>query len=166
MFKFPFDSDNGKEISIREKRITDCLRSISPVKIPDMEIIEWNGIFVRKYEYVSGVGFRNLSRKEQNENAEKIAKQLAKFLYVVGKSDPAEIADLKNNKSDKPSMMHGWNQNDLWDNFIMNPTNFEIVGIIDWESAGFNDFYDCFTHGTKNSIIKTCLLREYLKLAK
>ena len=129
-----------------------------------MDILDYDGIAVRRYECVRGVGFHSLDKKTQNVIADKIAKQLAQFLYVVGKSDPIKIRDLKKTKTDRASIMHGWNQNDLWDNFIINPKTFEVVAVIDWEEAGFNDFYDCFTHGTKNTNVKNALLREYLKL--
>lgn len=163
VFKFPLKS-GAKDIAIREKRITDALRPISPIKIPKMEILDFDGLAVRKYEYIDGIGFHQLSREEQNKIVPVIAKQLANFLYVIGKSDPKEIADLKSNKTDKPSMMHGWYQNDLWDNFIMNPKNFKIVGFIDWEGAVFGDFYNVFTNGIGNSNMRRTLLPEYVKL--
>ena len=163
VFKFPLEND-GWEIARREKRITDCLRKISPLKIPDMEILDFNGLAVRKYECINGVGFRSLDKQTQNKNADKIAKQLAEFLYVIGCAEPKEIRDLKKDKNDKPSIMHGWNQNDLWDNFLIDVKTFKVIGVIDWEGACFNDFYTCFTHGTRNNAIKDALLREYLKL--
>ena len=162
VFKFPLFG-NGHDIAIREQRITDALRPLSPIKIPKMEMLDFNGITVRKYEYIHGTGFHKLSRDTQNKYANKIAKQLAKFLYIIGNSDPKEIRDLKSNPKDKPNIMHGWNQNDLWDNFILDPKTFDIVGIIDWEGAGFNDFEKCFTHGTGNIVIKDMLLHEYFK---
>jgi len=131
-----------------------------------MEIIDFDGMAVRKYEFISGVGFHSLDRKTQNEHADKIAKQLAQFLYIVGTADPVAIRDLKPKKTVKPSIMCGWNQNDLWDNFIMDPKTFDIIGIIDWEDAGFNDFYICFTGGTGNSNIRAALLHEYIKLIR
>jgi hypothetical protein len=163
VFKFPLKND-GYEIAMREKRITDVFRPISSIKIPNMEIVDFNGLAVRKYECIKGVGFHSLDRKTQNLHADKMAKQLAQFLYIVGKADPKEIADLKINKNDRVAIMHGWTQNDLWDNFIINPKTFDIVGIIDWEEAGFNDFHGCFTYGTSNKVVKTALLREYLNL--
>jgi hypothetical protein len=163
VFKFPLRTD-GAEIALREKRITDALRPISPIKIPKMELLEFDGMTVRKYECVNGIGFHAMNRQIQNAHAEKIAKQLAKFLYVVGMANPREILDLKNNKKDAPAIMHGWSQNDLWDNFIMNPKTFDVIAMIDWEDAGFNDFYNCFTGGTGNHVVKSALLREYLKL--
>ena len=163
VFKFPLHGD-GKEIAQREKLITDVLRKISPIKIPDMEILDFNGMTVRKYEYIDGKGFHSLDKQTQNEHAQKIAHQLARFLYIIGKSDPVEIRKFKNEKSEKPSIMYGWCQNDLWDNFIMDPETFDIIAIIDWEDAGFNDFSRCFTSGTRNYNVKNALLREYLNL--
>ena len=105
-----------------------------------------------------------MNRKTQNLHIDKIAKQLARFFYVVGMADPREIRDLKKKKNDKPSVMHGWNQNDLWDNFILNPKTFDVVAMVDWEGAKFNDFHGCFTGGTGNGLARVTLLREYLKI--
>ena len=163
VFKFPIKTD-GKEISIREKRIIDALRPISPIKIPEMEILDFEGLAVRKYEFIKGVGFHKLPREKQNKIADKIATQLAKYLYEIGCADPVEIRDLKPRPTDKTSIMHGWCQNDLWDNFIMDEKTFDVIAIIDWEGAGFNDFYGTFINGTGNSAVKIALLREYLRL--
>lgn len=163
VFKFPLVGD-GRAIALREQRITDALRPISPIKIPNMKILDYDGMAVRRYDCVRGIGFHSMDHKTQNSVADHIAKQLAQFLYIVGMADPIEIRDLKPKRSVGPGIMHGWNQNDLWDNFIMNPKTFDIVAVIDWEQAGFGDFYDCFTHGTKNAVVKNALLREYLKL--
>ncbi len=163
VLKFPLKT-NGVEIATREKRITDALRPISPIKIPKMEIVYFDDLAIRKYECVRGIGFHDLDRAEQNAHVDKIARQLARFFYVVGTADPKEIRDLKNNKNEKPSIMHGWNQNDLWDNFIINPRTFDIIAMIDWEEAVFGDFYRFFVGGTGNGLMKRALLREYLKL--
>ena len=163
VFKFPLHG-NARDIAMREKRITDALRPISPIKIPKMEIVDLDGMSVRKYEYVNGVGFNSLPRAVQNAHIDTFAKTVAKFLFVIGKSNPSEIADLKLRKNERPSVMHGWTQNDLWDNFMVDTKTFDVVGIIDWEGAAFTDFYDCFTSGTGNDKMKNALLREYLKL--
>lgn len=165
VFKFPL-SGNAREISLREQRITDALRPISPIKIPKMEILNWRGMYVRKYEFVNGAGFRTLPKADQKKFNNTVAKQLAKFFYVVGHADPEEIRDLKVKSTEKPGIMYGWNQNDLWDNFLVNPYNGKVTCMIDWEGAGFNDFCNSFTGGTGNDAIKTALLREYLNLLK
>ena len=164
VFKFPRGDSNGWEISEREKRITDALRPISPIKIPAMEIFDFNGIAVRRYEYVSGVSFNSLDDATQVKHTKKIAKQVARFLYVIGAADPREIRDLKPRGAKRPSMMYGWNQNDLWDNFLLNPKTYDVVAAIDWEGATYGSFQRCFTSGTHNKKTKSALLREYMKL--
>lgn len=163
VFKFPREGD-AWDVALREKRITDALKPVCPIKIPDMEILDLDGIAVRKYEYVKGIGFHSLDKKTKLKYANKIGKQLADFLYAIGTVDPKEIREYKQKKSDKPSIMHGWTQTDLWDNFLLDEKTFDIVAAIDWETVGFDDFYTSFTHGSRNSIGQAALLREYLKL--
>lgn len=165
VFKFPIGND-GHDVSQREKRITDALRPISPVKIPAMDIFDCDGIAVRRYEYVKGIGFHATSRESQIAHADKIGKQLAAFLYAVSRADPVTIRDLKSKRTARPGIMCGWNNNDLWDNVLLDPETFDVVAVIDWEGAGFNDFYTTFTYGRRNTIGQTALLREYLKLCK
>lgn len=164
VFKFPLNNNDGKEKSIREKRITDSLRPFSPIKIPDMEIIEWNGMYVRKYECVRGIGFHGLSESDKNKYAPKIAKQLAEYLYAVGMADPVEIRDLKPDPKAKPAKAYGWSNNDVWDNFILDKKTFDVIAIIDWEDAIFSNFESRLKNGTGNTAIKEALMREYLKL--
>ena len=166
VFKFP-GVGNGNDKSVREKRITDALRPISPIKIPDMEILDFNGITVRKYPYIDGVNLGYFNPKSVPQNIEhKIAKQLANFLYVIGTSDPTQIRDLKQKANAKPSILCGWCQNDIKYNFIMNPKTFDIVAIIDWEDAGFNDFYNLFTYEKDYRSVMTAVLKEYIKLCE
>lgn len=164
VFKFPIKS-NGYEKALREQRITDVFRKISPIKIPNMEIIDFNGIAVRKYPYIDGINLEYFSPKNIPQDIEtKIAKKIAKFLYVIGQSDPKELRDLKPNKNEKPSILHGWCQNDVKYNFIMNPKTFDIISIIDWEEAGFNDFVHLFTFERDYRKLMSAILREYAKL--
>lgn len=163
VFKFPRSGD-GYEKSLREKRITDAFRQISPIKIPKMEILDFDGIAVRKYPFIKGVNLECFPTKKVPHDIEvKIAKQLAKFLYVIGQSDLKELRDLKPQAKDKPSILYGWCQNDLKYNFIMNPKTFDIVAIIDWEEADFNDFCRLFTHEKDYCSVFNAVLREYLK---
>jgi hypothetical protein len=164
VFKFPVRS-NGYDKALREQKITDVFRKISPIKIPDMEIIDFNGIAVRKYEYVDGVNLEYFSpRNIPHDTETKIAKQLAQFLYTIGQSDPKELRDFKTNKKEKPSILYGWCQNDIKYNFIMNPKTFDIIAIIDWEETGFNDFCHLFTFEKDYRPLMTAVLRECLKL--
>lgn len=164
VFKFP-GRGNGYEKSLREQKITDVLRPISPIKIPDMEILDFDGIAVRKYPYIDGINLGVFPPKNVPRDVEsKIAKQLAEFLYVIGQSDPKELRELKPDQKAKPSILHGWCQNDVKYNFIMDPKTFHIVAVIDWEEAGFNDFCTLFTYEKDYRSVMTAVLREYLKL--
>ncbi|MBO4672381.1 MAG: hypothetical protein J5608_01875 [Alphaproteobacteria bacterium] len=164
VFKFPGHGD-GYEKALREKKITDVLRPISPIKIPDMEILDFDGIAVRKYPYVNGVNLECFAPSNIPHDIEvKIAKQLAKFLYVIGQSDPKELRGFKSHPNEKPSMAYGWCQNDIKYNFIMNPKTYDIIAMIDWEEVGFNDFCKLFTYERDYRSLMTVVLQEYLKL--
>ena len=164
VFKFP-GHGNGYEKSLREQKITDVFRTISPIKIPEMTVIDFNGIAVRKYPYVDGINLGYFSPKNiPHELETKIAKQLANFLYTIGQSDPKELRDLKPHKNDTPSILYGWCQNDIKYNFIMDSKTFDIIAMIDWEEADFNDFCKLFTYEKDYRSLMTTVLREYLKL--
>ena len=139
VFKFPLLTD-GKDVSIREKRIVDAFYGISPIKIPLLKVIPYKNIYIRKYEFAKGTLLTDVSPKVIAEHSEHIAKQIAKFLYVIGKQDPVEIRDLKPNQSDKPGFLYGWCQDDIWQNFMLDTKTFDITFFIDWENTKFTDF--------------------------
>ena len=164
VFKFP-KTGNGYDKSVREKLITDTFRPICPIKIPDMEIIDFDGIAVRKYPYINGINLAYFPPKNVPQKIEtKLAKQLANFLYIIGQSDPATLRKLKPAPNAKSSILYGWCQNDIKYNFIMNPKTFDIVAIIDWEETGFNDFCNLFTYEKDYRSLMTAVLQEYLKI--
>ncbi|MBO7042473.1 MAG: hypothetical protein J6W08_01245 [Alphaproteobacteria bacterium] len=139
VFKFPLLTD-GKDVSIREKRIVDAFYGISPIKIPLLKVIPYKNIYIRKYEFAKGTLLTDVSPKVIAEHSEHIAKQIAKFLYVIGKQDPVEIRDLKPNQSDRPGFLYGWCQDDIWQNFMLDTKTFDITFFIDWENTKFADF--------------------------
>ena len=172
VFKFPFKTD-GKDIAIREQRITDALRPISSIRIPKTTIIYWNNLAVRKYKFVAGISLESLSKKDRLKNIDIITKQLAKFLYEIGTADPKEIRDLKPIPNAKPSFMCGWYQNDLWYNFLMDKKTLKIKSFIDWEDASFCDFQSCFKQNylknikskkTYNICLRDALLHKYVDI--
>lgn len=142
VFKFPLKND-GKELAMREKRITDALRPISPVKIPKMEIIPYKDIAVKKYEFAYGTLFSELPPSEVAKNVHHLAGQLAKFLYVLAKADPQELNDLKPENATAPGFLYGWNHGDIWQNFMVDPKTFDLTFFIDWEYARFGSLYPC-----------------------
>ena len=139
VFKFPLLTD-GKDVSIREKRIVDAFYGISLIKIPLLKVIPYKNIYIRKYEFAKGTLLTDVSPKVIAEHSEHIAKQIAKFLYVIGKQDPVEIRDLKPNQSDRPGFLYGWCQDDIWQNFMLDTKTFDITFFIDWENTKFADF--------------------------
>lgn len=139
VFKFPLTGD-GKAISEREKRITDVFKTISPIKIPAMEIIQYKNIFVRKYEFAHGTLLSDVKPSKIIAHRSHIAKQIANMIYVIGKSDPKEIRDLKENPNDKPGYLYGWFQDDIWQNFMIDEKTFNITFFIDWEDTKFQSF--------------------------
>ncbi len=138
-FKFPL-TDDGAMRALRELRITSALRKYTTFKIPEMEIIKWNNIAVRKYEFFPGVTLNEIPPHIALEKRHHIARQIALFLYQVGMANPAAIRDLRPEKAGRPGFLYGWFHNDIWQNFILDPTTLDIVGFIDWELATYGSF--------------------------
>ena len=138
VFKFPLFTD-GKEIAAREKRIVDAFYGISPIKIPLMKIIPYKNIVVRKYEFARGTLLSDVNPELVCLHRQHIAKQIAKMLYIIGKSDPKEIRDLKPDINAKSDYLYGWFQGDIWQNFMLDE-NFNITFFIDWEDTAFQSF--------------------------
>ena len=169
VFKFPLLTD-GKEISIREKRIVDAFYGISPIKIPLMKIIPYKNIYIRKYEFATGTLLTDVKPAVIAQHQEHIAKQIAKFMYEIGRTDPKEIRDLKPNQNAKPDFLYGWFQHDIWQNFMLDTKTFDITFFIDWEQTAFEDFrpalYTCSHNWDKFGYrgIMVNILSEYSKL--
>ena len=169
VFKFPLKSD-GRELAIREKRITDALRPISPIKIPKMEIIPYKDIVVRKYEFAHGALFSDLTPYEVRMHEQHIAKQIAEFLYVIAKANPRELADLKPADKKAPGFLYGWNHGDIWQNFMVDRKTYDITYFIDWESANFGSLYPCLYSANyhwarfNHRGLLVCVVVEYMKL--
>ena len=142
VFKFPFASKDRafvKRVSATEKRVVDAFRKISPIYIPKMELIDWNGTIIRKFEYVSGKQITDFNPdKIGASNIKKIAQQLAKMVYVIMQSDPKELRDLKPNPNEKPDITKGWMHADLATNFLLDD-KFNVVAVIDWEDTYWVD---------------------------
>lgn len=169
VFKFPLFSD-GKDIAFREKRITDVFSKISPIKIPKMEIFQYKNLFIRKYEFIHGKLLTDIPPRIVMQHNKHITKQLANFLYTIGKSNPKELLDLKPNPADVPGYLYGWAQYDIWQNFILDAKTCDIISVIDWEQTKFDSFIPFLTtdahnwdkFGYKNLIVD--LMAEYSKL--
>lgn len=168
VFKFSLVND-GKKAAEREMRISNAFKNITPIPLPNMELIEWKGITIRRQEFFSGKLIGDFEPSYVLQNREKVAKQLANFLHVIGTSDPKEIRDLKPTKTSKPDFLYGWFHNDIGQNFMMDD-ELNITGFIDWENTDFCDWkptlYAAERHWDKNGYrgLMVDVLAEYSKL--
>ena len=86
VFKFPIQPGANKN-PVAEKRITDYFSTISPVPISKLEIIEHNGIYIRKYDFIDGVIIEGANPDLVNKNITKIATQIADFIFTISTAD-------------------------------------------------------------------------------
>lgn len=157
----------------REKMFTDAFRTVSPIPLAKMEIVNMHhsgqDIDVLKYDFMPGTPIGKLSQLALEKHGDKIAKQLAYFLYTIGQSDPRSVAKLKP-KHAKSGFMYGWSHNDIGGNFLVDEKTGKITAVIDWESAAFCDWSKDIIaahrflskHNAGNIIVKTVI--EYGKL--
>ena len=168
VFKFPLFSD-GREIAYREKPIVEALGAVSPIKIPTMKIIHYKNIVIRRYEFARGTLLSDVSPAVVSNHRKHIARQIANMLYVIGKYNPKEIQDLKDNPKDKPDYLYGWFQGDIWQNFMLDE-NCNITYFIDWEDTKFQSFLPALYVATRTwekrnyRYLGIDVLAEYSKL--
>lgn len=159
------DASVPQEKIIREKRITDAFQEILPVKIPKIDILISDGMTFYKYNFISGVNLNKMSQAKITQNQEKIAKQLARFIHTMHNSNMPELYDLKNSDGD------GWNHHDICNNMLVDKKTMKIVGIIDWEYAGWGpldtEIQNCtiFSRKMRNTQIDALIRAEYKKLS-
>ena len=127
---------------IRQKRLTDALAPFSPFRITCIRVIQAGEYIFYKYPYIPGKNLNSLGVKRIMASRMKIGRQIANFIYKVHNSKPVGINDLKCGDGD------GWNHNDLCNNIIVNPNSMDIVGIIDWEYAGWGKLETEFANAT------------------
>ena len=166
IYKVPLQRDNADDLAQREKRIIDALAPLSPIYVPSVTLLNYDGHIVRKYEFIPGVQFRKLSTDYANAHLEYFAAQIAEFMYNIGCANPHEIADLKPSQTATPAYQYGWSQGDIYDNFLIDTKTNKIIAMIDWEDAFFGNFGHLF-HRNRVSIASRfmdAVLKEYNKL--
>lgn len=123
----------------REKRICNALRKHTTIRIPKMEIINWRGTIVRRYEFIPGKLLCDFPPSYVLANRRRLATQLAQFMFDIGHADPTSIRNFKKDKNTKPDYLYGWFHNDIGQNFLMDD-KLNIIGFIDWDAVDFCDF--------------------------
>ena len=78
----------------REKMFTDAFRDISPIPLPKMTVLNFNGFDVLKYDFVAGKTVANMDAKTLRKFTPIIAHQLAEFMFAVGGATRCLCANL------------------------------------------------------------------------
>lgn len=117
---------------IKEKRITDAFANIVPVKIPKIDIVDAGQYVFVKYDFISGKNLTDFSLRTIIKYRKTWTKQIAQFIFTMHNHFPDMINDLKDHDGDS------WGHNDICNNMIVDTKTMKIIGIIDWEYAGWN----------------------------
>ncbi len=140
VYKFPLRRDNYRILARREQRLVRTLSQYSSIPVPDVRLMEYDGLLVRKYDFMPGTTLRKAPRDLILANLDSLAAKVARFMYELATVDPAEIRDLKPIPNARPGYMYGWCQGDICDNFMIDLKTMKITAFIDWEDARFCDF--------------------------
>lgn len=146
-YKFPLVAARA-DTPRREKMFADAFRKYSPIHIPEMEILQFNGMDVLKYKFLAGKTLADLDPETISQHEDTIAKQLAAFMFEIGQYNPESLRDLKPHGA-KPGLFYGWYHGDIGGNFVVNPDTGDIVAFIDWESASFTDMRPDMVRATR-----------------
>ncbi|MBO4480623.1 MAG: phosphotransferase [Alphaproteobacteria bacterium] len=160
------DTNIPHEKIILQQRITAALAPFSPIQVLDIEVIKLGQYVFYKYPFIRGRNLNTFRYKTILRHRNALGRQIAEFIYKIHNAKPKEIKDLITPQGD------GWNHNDICNNLIVNPRNMKIIGIIDWEYAGWGyldtEFKNCtrFSKSMKNSGIGDVIRTEYNKFLK
>lgn len=166
VFKITKTYDETKTLSkiTKEKRITDTFRNYVQIQIPNISIIKTPEFVFYRYNFIPGKNLNHLSQHTINKYRDRFASEIAAFINSIHNTDPQEICDLKSHDGD------GWNHNDICNNILVNTKTNHIIGIIDWEYAGWGnlktEFNNCvaFSSKLRKSDILDSIKSEYQKL--
>ncbi|MBQ4130098.1 MAG: hypothetical protein IJD69_01855 [Alphaproteobacteria bacterium] len=166
IYKFPLRRSNSRELTLRESRIVAAFAPLSPIYIPAVDVFKHRGNLVRRYEFIHGTQLRQMPIDVAMANIDVLAKQIAQFMFEIGRADPESIRDLKPDVNAKPDYMYGWSQGDICDNFMVDINTMQIIAFIDWEDCTFGDFSPIFTGDRRSPHreLMAAAAREYDKL--
>ena len=129
-----YERDNSAEKFAREKRITDAIAGVIPVRVPQIELVHAGKYLFYKTEFIPGRVLVDLPLERIREHREKIGAQLGDIIYTLFNTDFPQLADMRKKTTDADiGLVHG----DMCSNIIVNPETMDVVGIIDWEYATF-----------------------------
>lgn len=128
-------TDKCQEKFEREKRITDAIAPVLPIAVPHIELIWAGGYLFYKTVFIPGRVLMDLPLKKILKHREKIGKQIGDVICVLFNTKFPELNDLRPSDCSKNDC--GLTHGDMCSNIIVNPDTMDVVGIIDWEYAGF-----------------------------
>lgn len=160
---------NANTAAKREYDIVNYFKEHSSIRIPGIKLLQNGEQLVRRIDYVAGTTLADLPPDTIIKNANKLGKQIAKFLFEIATQDPECLKKYKPNPDARPQMFCGWNHND-WnnlENYIVDKDTMKITALIDWEEADFNDFKWRFTNSCgqlEKIALFDVVIREYIRL--
>lgn len=135
------DRDNSIEKFTYEKRITDAIAPIVPVRIPHIELVTAGEFLFYKTEFIPGRVLIDLPLARIREHREKIGRQLGDVIFQLFNAKLPELDDLRAARMAQIGANpgdFGLTHGDMCSNIIVNPDTMDVVGIIDWEYANFS----------------------------
>ncbi|MBO7644871.1 MAG: hypothetical protein J6S57_01040, partial [Alphaproteobacteria bacterium] len=130
-----FNSEATKfERFYREKQITDALRDVCTIKIPNIEFIDIGEYTFYKSDFIPGKLLVDIPTHRIKKFQQQISQQLAEFIYKKSFALPKEIEGMRSCPI-RPDFC--WNHGDMCSNILINPKDMIITGIIDWEWAQY-----------------------------
>ena len=129
-----YDREKSLARFMREKRITDAVAPLISVAVPHIEIQEYGGYVFYITKFIHGRILIDLPLHKLREYHDQIGAQLGEIIYTVFNAKYPQLKDFKpKNTGNDCGLVHG----DLCSNMLIDPATMKIVGIIDWEWAGF-----------------------------
>ena len=132
--KFHLTDDSVTKFT-NEKRITDAVRSVLPVRVPNIKIHQIGIFTVYETKFIPGKVLLTLPFKKVYEYRRQIGAELGQIIYTMFNSKFPELDDLRPKTSDSHDI--GLTHGDMCSNILVNPKTMKITGIIDWEYARF-----------------------------
>jgi hypothetical protein len=133
--KFHLKDDSVTKFT-REKRITDAIRSLLPVRVPNIKIHQIGIFTVYETKFISGKILLTMPLNQIREHRAQIGAELGNIIYILFNSKLPELNDLRPKGADKNDI--GLTHGDMCSNILVDPKTMKITGIIDWEYANFS----------------------------
>lgn len=132
--KFHMRDDSNIRFA-REKRITDAVAPILPIRVPKIKIHTVSAYTVYESDFITGKILMDLPLRKIRAHRAEIGQELGQIIYTLFHAELPELNDMRptGRGARNIGMVHG----DMCSNILVDPKQMKITGIIDWEYAGF-----------------------------